>query len=534
MSFLQNLSFKNKLRYLLVSVSLITALVALFSANYIILSMTKKKIETDFYNYVNVFESTVENKFTELDQQAKIITADALIRSQLSNANNLDQDFGLGKNLQNTFQKVHDVFSSADFGWKESYEVLAFVNAEGQLIYSSVAPSIHSVDLRKNPLVEASLQNGWGGGFWSLAALGSEGALILPTSTSADANYLLMARSLYLGNRLMGVIIVGLHSKKTLANSFSQFSKGTVDFYSPSEAIFDVKETKENISTVNDNQIIKFQKNLFSPKSISSGTPLLLGGLRYEKSISDEVKNLQSDLLLLFAGILAFILILVTLTAQIFTRVLTAPLKTIEEGVRQFGQGNYHARIQVTTKDEFWDLAKAFNEMIEGFRLSKIDPLTEISNRRQFDFVFDKLWKRMTISQSKSPLSVALVDVDFFKKVNDTYGHPVGDEVLRVLSKSLSQEIRPQDIVARYGGEEFILLFPETDLEKACIACERIREAVEKIVVTIDSAEIKFTISVGVATHSHEFKNKEDLISKADEALYKAKHQGRNRVVTAI
>ena len=129
-------------------------------------------------------------------------------------------------------------------------------------------------------------------------------------------------------------------------------------------------------------------------------------------------------------------------------------------------------------------------------------------------------------------LSVIMIDVDHFKKFNDTYGHPKGDEVLRGLAKILKSAVRTSDIVARYGGEEFVILLPETEEAKALILAERIRKDVELTNLTIDKNEPpeRVTISLGVSTVDEKVIEYQELIEKADKALYQAKEKGRNRV----
>ena len=128
-------------------------------------------------------------------------------------------------------------------------------------------------------------------------------------------------------------------------------------------------------------------------------------------------------------------------------------------------------------------------------------------------------------------------DIDFFKKVNDTYGHAVGDCVLKNVAKTIKKELREEDIASRYGGEEFIFLLPHTNIEEARIVAERLRKAIEKKKINIEdynienTKEISVTISIGVSEFNKADKMPEILYKKADEALYQAKDGGRNRVV---
>jgi len=122
-----------------------------------------------------------------------------------------------------------------------------------------------------------------------------------------------------------------------------------------------------------------------------------------------------------------------------------------------------------------------------------------------------------------------MIDIDFFKKVNDTYGHASGDEVLRTAASVIKAQLRESDIPARYGGEEFAVLLPYTHIEEAVIVGERLRKAVEETPIFIDKKNINVTISMGLAEFGQE-ENGEELFKRADSALYEAKESGRNRV----
>ncbi|MGF7047758.1 diguanylate cyclase (GGDEF)-like protein/PAS domain S-box-containing protein [Paenibacillus sp. DS2015] len=155
--------------------------------------------------------------------------------------------------------------------------------------------------------------------------------------------------------------------------------------------------------------------------------------------------------------------------------------------------------------------------------LATTDPLTGLKNRR---FLQDSLLTNMALFQrTKLPFSLLMIDIDHFKCINDTYGHPVGDLVLTNLSKLLKAMSREIDIVARYGGEEFIIILPNTNQDKAILVAERYCSQTENA----PWGDYKVTVSIGVTTISQEDTD-QSLLNKADQALYNSKHRGRNRV----
>ena len=133
------------------------------------------------------------------------------------------------------------------------------------------------------------------------------------------------------------------------------------------------------------------------------------------------------------------------------------------------------------------------------------------------------------------PLAFVIMDIDFFKQVNDTYGHDIGDEVLKEFAGRISANVRGIDLACRYGGEEFVVAMPDTDIAFATNIAERLRQSIETTPVRIsrDPGALKITISIGIARAEGGDDTAEKLLHRADQALYRAKRSGRNRVVTA-
>ncbi|MBN2700223.1 MAG: GGDEF domain-containing protein, partial [Methylothermaceae bacterium] len=158
--------------------------------------------------------------------------------------------------------------------------------------------------------------------------------------------------------------------------------------------------------------------------------------------------------------------------------------------------------------------------------LARLDPLTGVNNRRAFYDLSSPIWN-ISLRHGHD-LSVVLLDLDHFKRLNDNHGHAAGDAVLKAVAKVLGAVVREQDVIARWGGEEFILLLPETDLSSAAGLAERLREAIARSRVTVNGRPLGVTASVGVASKCECHTNLEALITDADHCLYQAKANGRN------
>ena len=161
--------------------------------------------------------------------------------------------------------------------------------------------------------------------------------------------------------------------------------------------------------------------------------------------------------------------------------------------------------------------------------LSITDELTGLSNRRCFDTTFEKEFLRA--SRYSNKLTLVMFDIDYFKTVNDTYGHQCGDYILKQVANAALQTFRKTDTVFRYGGEEFAVILTETDINQSIIPLERFRKTVQTLGLNYQGQEVNVTVSIGACQLTCDMKTKEDFLQKADEALYEAKNSGRNRTV---
>ena len=172
------------------------------------------------------------------------------------------------------------------------------------------------------------------------------------------------------------------------------------------------------------------------------------------------------------------------------------------------------------------------NSYAKILQYATIDALTSLNNRRQFEIRLKQ--EIATTKRQKNPLCAMMIDIDFFKKVNDTYGHACGDAVLKGVASNIKTALRESDIPSRYGGEEFAVLLPYTHIEEAKIVGERLRKSVESTPILINnddnsSLTINVTISMGIAEYNN-VETGEELFERADKALYNAKSDGRNKV----
>ena len=212
------------------------------------------------------------------------------------------------------------------------------------------------------------------------------------------------------------------------------------------------------------------------------------------------------------------------LTKPINPKVLGARLSAGQRVV-QLQEELEHEREQLQI---FSNELASSNQMLQ--KLALTDALTNLPNRR---FANEHLERQWALAQrNKSPLSCMMVDIDYFKQVNDTYGHKVGDDVLKKVASVLQSSVRKEDVVCRLGGEEFLVICPGFQQAEFLRYAERLRENVAALTFNEGSGKtFKLTISIGVASKKPELLTSEMLLQLADKRLYKAKESGRNRTV---
>lgn len=216
---------------------------------------------------------------------------------------------------------------------------------------------------------------------------------------------------------------------------------------------------------------------------------------------------------------------------------ITKPLQDLARAASDVSKGDYTIRLPLERRDELGEVAQSFNRMAANLK-ENFDKVSDMANRDGLTGLYNSRFFRETLARelervkrTTRPFSLMLLDGDKFKRINDRYGHPVGDLVLQHISQVAKSVLRGYDMLARYGGEEFIAMLPDATASQAVLLAERLRQAIEqKPLPTENSGLIRVTLSIGVAQARAPYDGKE-LISQADQALYTAKETGRNRVV---
>ena len=283
------------------------------------------------------------------------------------------------------------------------------------------------------------------------------------------------------------------------------------------------------------------------PILVDSSVPV--GRIIFIKDMSPVLRNALITPLLLFGYTLILVITLSSTIFFLFDRIVK-DISMLRDVAYKFKELDFSDIDKLSSalrkekrRDELFYLKRAVLTMAQELEalitqlksekdkleeLAYTDPLTGLSNRRFFLEEMKRVLE--TAKRYKEPLSILMLDVDNFKRINDEYGHDVGDMILKQLAEVIRRSIRSSDIAARFGGEEFIVALPKTDEKGALMVAERIRQEFKKSKVKVDGKDVGTTVSIGVATLDEGY-DLDRLIKEADEALYEAKRTGKDKVV---
>lgn len=286
---------------------------------------------------------------------------------------------------------------------------------------------------------------------------------------------------------------------------------------------------------------------------VSDAGPAALGYVVFDVSLQ-RLNDVRNNMLFSGAGVILLAILVSLILMARLARSVIRPLSRIIEGIEAMGKGELDRRIENVPGEVFEPLARVINQMADGVQMTqnelqrriefatralqlaktlaeqeaRVDPLTGLYNRRAFmERASDELLRARRYNTS---LALAMIDLDHFKLINDRFGHAVGDQVLVAFAETLEKSMRAVDIVARVGGEEFVLLMTETRIDEAIQVAERLRLEIAAASLPVGNERLHWTASLGVAFLDADDISVSSALVRADQALYRAKEAGRNRV----
>ena len=299
-----------------------------------------------------------------------------------------------------------------------------------------------------------------------------------------------------------------------------------------------IKRFNQGVISREQQQYFRSQQSVLQPiierlqKLISVNEGQLYTRLQQAETLKNRNQGLS-------VGVVLVVTLVSALLVFVLNQNIILPINRLMDGVRKFANGNFTAQVPVTSQDEIGELSGAFNVMAKNIKndrqkltaLTITDEKTGLYNYRYFKQSMAEEMKRA--ERYNRHVSLVMMDIDYFKHYNDTNGHAMGDLLLKDLAGLLKESVRETDLVARFGGEEFVLLLPETPRAVAVKLADNIRLMIKNHVFPMEEKQPNkdLTVSIGVASYpAKNVVNADALIERADQALYRAKKRGRNRV----
>ncbi len=314
---------------------------------------------------------------------------------------------------------------------------------------------------------------------------------------------------------------------------------------------------KRLFSKINENQLIDASESIkqhLKTRLMTQLEVIRADSVQLSNIVQEDIYNVVKRQSLFIFIILAVSILILLYGSGRLTKVFKVSLNEVKNAFENNHSGNFQKIKLSNQSDEFDTIVTAFNLMNHKLsetmvslammknivedrtrvleQLSNTDPLTKVANRRA-------LFERGDLELSRADrihnnLTLILLDCDYFKNVNDEYGHQVGDELLKHICKICNQEIRSIDFLGRYGGEEFIIILPDCDIDGGIEIAKRIQKSLKENNLTIEDKELIVTLSMGISMLTDENETFEQLIHKADKAMYTAKENGRNRIEVGL
>jgi diguanylate cyclase (GGDEF)-like protein len=318
-----------------------------------------------------------------------------------------------------------------------------------------------------------------------------------------------------------GVIVVGEPIKRVNLEEIAQ----------PLGLILELRTSRgKAVTSLGGSDHVPSSVRTFSYPLRLSGASAGTAELRVSLSTVSLARATRSAALVAAVVALGVALVLLLLAGSLLDRAVVRPLASLQAAIRQVKAGVYDSRLPLSGSRELVELADGFNRMaaIVGEQQARLeaqatrDSLTGLLNHACFHEVLEQETARAT--RNGTPLAILVIDVDYFKEINDEHGHPAGDRVLRAIGACLQDAVRGADVTARLGGDEFALLLPEADADYALVVAERVRAAMGEIPITSTTC---VSTSVGVACYPSDTGDATQLVELADRALYDVKRAGR-------